>query len=322
MSFAAPHLLVWLLLIPLVVAGYALVESQRERRARKWATTALLPNMVARAPAWRRHLPFALMLFGLALLLVGFARPKATHTVKRQEATVVVVLDVSGSMAANDVQPSRLAAAKAAAYRLVDALPHGYRMSVVVFSDHSSVIAPPTEDVNAIRAAIARAHAGPQGTALGDAVDHAITVARQVPANSVGKKPPASIVVFSDGGITAGRVTPQQAASRATAVGVPVFTVAVGTPQGVVHQQLQGGFDEQIQVPVADSVLQQLSHDTRGRLWTSAGAFDAHAVIGELGSRTGTRHATVEVTAIAAAGGIAFMLAGAAISGLWFRRVT
>ena len=322
MSFAAPHLLVWLLLIPLAVAGYALVESQRERRARKWATTALLPNMVARAPAWRRHLPFALMLFGLALLLVGFARPKVTHTVKRQEATVVVVLDVSGSMAANDVQPSRLAAAKAAAYRLVDALPHGYRMSVVVFSDHSSVIAPPTEDVNAIRAAIARAHAGPQGTALGDAVDHAITVARQVPANSVGKKPPASIVVFSDGGITAGRVTPQQAASRATATVKTGTPTAVGTPQGVVHQQLQGGFDEQIQVPVADSVLQQLSHDTRGRLWTSAGAFDAHAVIGELGSRTGTRHATVEVTAIAAAGGIAFMLAGAAISGLWFRRVT
>jgi Ca-activated chloride channel homolog len=231
------------------------------------------------------------------------------------------VLDVSGSMAANDVQPSRLAAAQAAAYRLVDALPHGYRMSVVVFSDHSAVIAPPTEDVAAIRAAIARARTGPQGTALGDAVDHAITVARQVPPNAAGRKPPASIVVFSDGGITAGRVTPQQAATRATAVGVPVFALALGTPQGIVHQQLQGGFDEQIQVPVSDVPLQQLTHATRGQLWTSPAAFDPHAVFSELGSRTGTRRATIEVTAVAAAGGIVFMLAGALLSGLWFRRL-
>jgi Ca-activated chloride channel family protein len=189
--------------------------------------------------------------------------------VKRQQATVVVVLDVSGSMAAGDLQPSRLAAAKATAYRLVNALPHGYRASVVIFSDHSAVIAPPTDDLDSIRAAIARAHTGPQGTALGDAVYHAVDVARRVPAQSNGKRPPASVVVLSDGGLTAGRVTPQQAAKRAAGSRVPVFAVAFGTPQGIVRQQLQGGFEEQIQVPVSDTVLQQFAHWTGGRLWTS-----------------------------------------------------
>jgi Ca-activated chloride channel family protein len=321
-SFEAPHLLVWLLVIPVAVGLYALLESRRDRRAAAWATPALLPNMVSRAPAWRRSLPFALLLFGLALLLIGFARPTVTHTVKRQQATVVVVLDVSGSMAAGDLQPSRLAAAKATAYRLVNALPHGYRASVVIFSDHSAVIAPPTDDLNSVRAAIARAHTGPQGTALGEAVYHAVDVARRVPAQSNGKRPPASVVVLSDGGLTAGRVTPQQAAKRAAGSRVPIFAVAFGTPQGIVRQQLQGGFEEQIQVPVSDTVLQQFAHWTGGRLWTSPAEFDPRVVYRNLDARTGTQRKTVEVTAVAAGGGIAFMLAGAGLSGLWFRRLT
>ncbi len=97
--------------------------------------------MTSRPSPWRRHLPVALLLLGAALLLVGFARPAATITVKRQEATVVLVLDVSGSMAATDSQPTRLAAAKAVALRYVDGLPDGYRMSVVTFSDHAAVSA-------------------------------------------------------------------------------------------------------------------------------------------------------------------------------------
>jgi Ca-activated chloride channel family protein len=321
-SFEAPHLLVWLLAIPVVIAIYALVELRRDKRAAKWATPALLPNMVDRAPAWRRHVPFALLLVGLALLLVGFARPQAKHTVKNQEATVVLVLDVSGSMAANDLQPSRIAVAKAAAYRLVGALPHGYRASVVIFSDHSSVIAPPTSDGTAVRAAIARAHTGPQGTALGEAVYHAVDVARRVPTGSNGKKPPAAIVVLSDGGLTAGRITPQAAVKRATGAHVPVYAVVVGTPQGVVHQQLQGGYQEQIQVPASDTVLQLFARSTGGRFWTSPAQFDPHAVYRNLGSRTGTQRKSVEITAAAAGGGIAFMLVGAALSGLWFRRLT
>ena len=115
--------------------------------------------MTDRPPSWRRHLPVALLLAGAALLLVGFARPNATVTVKRQEATVVLVLDVSGSMAAKDSLPTRLAAAKAVALHYVDTLPSGYRMSVVTFSDHAAVSASPTHDLTAVRAAITKATA-------------------------------------------------------------------------------------------------------------------------------------------------------------------
>ena len=116
-------------------------------------------------------------------LLVGFARPQASIRVKRQDATVILVLDVSGSMAARDSNPTRLGAARAAAQRYVDKLPKGYRMAVVTFSDHTTLAAAPTHDVSLVRAAINRAHTGPQGTALADAVSRAVTIGRSVPAD-------------------------------------------------------------------------------------------------------------------------------------------
>ena len=112
MSFAAPLLLIFLLVVPLSVVVYLWLERRRERRAAGWAAPALLPNLVERPSSWRRHLPVALLLAGVTLLLVGFARPHTSISVKRQEATVVLVLDVSGSMAAKDVQPTRGRAAR------------------------------------------------------------------------------------------------------------------------------------------------------------------------------------------------------------------
>jgi Ca-activated chloride channel family protein len=321
-SFAAPGLLVALAVVPVAVAGYLLLERRRDSRAAAWASPALLPNMVDRPPAWRRRLPVGLLLAGMTLLLVGFARPTVRHMVKRQQATVVVVIDVSGSMAAGDARPNRLTVAKTIAYELAARLPHGYRMAVVTFSDHAAVVAPPTDDLGRIRAAIAAAHTGPQGTALGEAVFHAVDVVRAVPAGQGGKRPPAAILVLSDGGATAGRTSPQQAASRAANAKVPVFAVAIGTPTGVVHQALKGGYQERIDVPVQPVALDFFARSTGGRFFAGAQAFDPAAILRNLGSRSGTRRATVEVTAAAAGGGIAFMLVGAALSGLWFRRLT
>jgi Ca-activated chloride channel family protein len=321
-TFGAPGLLVLLVLVPLAAAAHVLFERNRDRRAAAWASPALLPNMAERPPLLRRHLPFALALVGLALLLVGFARPMATHRVKVQEATVVVVLDVSGSMAATDASPSRILLAKALAERLIAGLPHGYRVAVETFSDHSAVVAPPGDDLPRIQRAIAAARSGPQGTALAEAVDHAVAVANTVPPGPQGRKPPALIVVFSDGGQTAGRVTPQQAAARAANAHVPVYTVALGTPSGVVQQKLQGGLQERIEVPVEPLVLQFLSRSTGGRYAAGAEDFDLKGIYDNLGSRNGYRHSPIEVTAVAAGGGIAFILAGAVLSGFWFRRLT
>ncbi len=321
MTFAAPQLLFLLVLVPLAALAYYAHDRRHDIRAERWAHPALLPNMAARPPAWRRHLPFALLLIGVALLLVGFARPKTTRTVTDNQATVVVVLDVSGSMASNDVQPSRIAQAKAIAYALAKDLPKGYRMAVETFSDQSNVVAPPSDDLNRIRAAIAAARTGPQGTALSQAVFHAVQVARTVPEEKSGKKPPAAIVVVSDGGATAGRVTPQQAASRAADAKVPIDSVLVGTPNGVVHQQLKGGYTEQIEVPAQPVTLQYFARTTGGRFAADPQSFDAHAVFANLGSRAGTRRATIEISAAAAGGGMAFMVLGMGLSGLWFRRL-
>ena len=322
MSFASPVLLVLLLAVPAAAFALRALDRARARRSAAWAPEALQPNMVERPPSWRRHLPTALLLVGVAILLVGFARPKASFTVSTQQATLVVVLDVSGSMAAGDVQPSRLASAKLLADRFLRELPHGYQMAVVTFSDHSAVVASPTHDLDRVRAAIAAAHAGPQGTALADAVVRAVKVAQSVkgtPGSS--KRPPAVVVLLSDGGQTSGRVTPQQAAQTARKAGIPVATVLLGTPDGVVTQKLQGGYAERIQVPADPTVLQAISSGSGGAYHSSPGAVDPRRVYQALGSRGGTRRKTVEVTAAAAGGGLAFMLAGALLGGVWFRRM-
>jgi Ca-activated chloride channel family protein len=319
-SFTAPQLLLLLMLVPLAALAYVLHDRRHDRRANAWSQPALLPNMAKRPPALRRHLPFALLLIGVALLLVGFARPKTTHTVAENQATVVVVLDVSGSMAAHDAHPTRIAQAKTIAYALAKDLPKGYRMAVETFSDNSAVVAPPSSDLNRIRAAIAAARVGPQGTALAQAVFHAVQVALTVPEEKSGKKPPAAIVVLSDGGATAGRVSPQQAAARAANAKVPVDSVLFGTPNGVVHQKLKGGYTEQIEVPAQPVTLQYLARSTGGRYAATPDAFDARAVFRNLGSRAGTRRAAIEISSAAAGGGLAFMVLGMGLSGLWFRR--
>lgn len=320
MSFGSPVLLLALLAVPAAVAGYLWFERRRDSRAAPWATPALLPNMVARPAPWRRHLPTALVLAGVTLLLVGFARPHAQLTVSRQEATVVLVLDVSGSMAANDVQPSRLAGARTAALRFVDQLPHGYRASVITFSDHAAVVAPATYDLTQVRTAIEHAKSGPQGTALAEAVSRGVDVGLSV-HGSGNVRPPAVVVLFSDGGQTAGRMTPQQAAAKAKKAGIPVSTVLVGTPDGVVHQPLKGGYTEQIQVPAQPQVLQQIATGSGGRYYGGLGALDVKSTYADLGSRIGHKRKSVEVTSAAAGGGLVFLLAGAVLSGLWFRRV-
>jgi Ca-activated chloride channel family protein len=321
-TFYAPALLVLLLLVPAAVAAYWWFNKNRDRRVAPWATPTLVPNMVKRPTKWRRHLPVALLLVGVTLLLVGFARPAATLNVKRQEATVILVLDVSGSMAAKDSFPTRIAAAKALALKYVDSLPKGYRVSVITFSDHAAVTVAPTEDLDHARAVIEKAKTGPQGTALADAVQRGVDVAKAVKGSQKGApRPPAVVVVFSDGGQTAGRVTPQQAAVAASRAKIPVSTVALGTPDGVVLQQLQGGFTERIQVPVQPQVLQGIARISGGTFTQGAANVDVKRTYSELGSRTGTKRKKVEVTAVTAAGGMAFMLAGALVSGLWFRRV-
>jgi Ca-activated chloride channel homolog len=321
MSFGIPLLLLCLLAVPVAAGGLWVLDRRRRRRAADWAPAALLPNMTTRPSPGRRHLPAALTLVGVALLLVGFARPKASFDVKAQEATLVLVLDRSGSMAANDARPTRFAAAKSIAQRFLAKAPSGYRVGLVTFSDHVAVSASPTHSIAAVTAALARAHTGPQGTALADAIVRAVRVASTVHGSIAGHRPPAAIVVLSDGGQTTGRVTPQQAAARARQARIPVSTILIGAPDGVVQQKLKGGFTERIQVPAVPQALEALAQGSGGRFTGGPATVDVAGLYDELGTRTGQRKKTVEVSAAAAGGGLAFVLAGGLLSGLWFRRI-
>jgi Ca-activated chloride channel family protein len=319
-SFAAPAALALLLVMPVAVWGWLRLDRSRLQRASAWATPALLPNMAAKAPRRNSMLPAMLLLCGVTLLLVGFARPQASVTVRNENATLILVLDVSGSMASEDAPPSRIAQARLLANRFVSSVPASYHVAVVTFSDHVAVVAPPTTDFARVRQAIAQAKVGPQGTALGEAVYRAVDVARAVP-KADGKIPPASIVLLSDGGSTAGRITEQEAMTKAHDQKVPVNAIVLGTPSGIVKQALQGGLTEQIEVPADAATLRAYTRASSGRFFEGAAAVNVKAVDDSLATRAGHHKKKVEVTAAAAGGGIAFMVIGAALSGLWFRRL-
>ncbi len=177
MSFSSPLWLLALLLLPLLVGAYLWHERQRQRAAAAWANPLLVPNLVDRAPGRRRHLPIALLLVALAVMIVGVARPHATVTTRREEATVILAMDVSRSMGAQDVPPTRLAAAKTAALEFARKVPKKFRIGVVAFSTRAQVALPPTADRELLHTSLDALHTG-EGTSIGDAVALAASIPR------------------------------------------------------------------------------------------------------------------------------------------------
>lgn len=318
MSFVAPVWLLALLAVPLLAAAYALHERRRRRAAAAFGNPALFPNVVARSPGWRRHLPVAVLLVGVAAMVVGVARPQATVHVRREQATVVVAVDVSRSMTATDIQPSRLGAAAAAARSFLAKVPARYRVALVAFGSYAVLAVPPTEDRQAVLDAFKTLRPG-EGTALGDAVAlSARTVQRQ--RASDGTVPPAALVVISDGAPDGGRTSLATAVKRAKAAHLPVYTVLVGTQNGVVEETLTGGYKATIKVPAQPQTLQQLAAQTGGTSFAAPDQTQLRAVYEHLGSRLGTRTTTREVTDVVAAGSALLLLGGVALSLLWFGR--
>jgi Ca-activated chloride channel homolog len=318
-SFSNPLALVALAVVPALAAAYVWRERRRERDAAAWARPALLPNLVDRAPGIRRHLPFAVLGVALTALIVGVARPHATVSVRREDATVLLAIDTSRSMGATDVEPTRLRAAQTAADDFVDQVPKKFRVGVVAFGTHATVAAAPTTDRDYVKSAIAALHTG-EGTAIGDAVALAANLAaRDRKAN--GGVTPTAVLLLSDGSRDGGRFSPQQAAARARAQHVPVSTVALGTPNGVVRHALPGGLTEIIQVPPSPQTLKQIAATTGGRFYSAVDLASLKSVYEHLRSQLGHKHESRELTDLFAAGGGALMLLGGALSALWFRRV-
>jgi Ca-activated chloride channel family protein len=322
MSFGSPILLLALLVVPLAVAGWLWLDRQREQDGAAWASSSLLPNMAPAAPGWRRYVPLVLFLIGLTFLLVGFARPEAKLDTTREGATVVLLMDVSYSMQATDVKPSRLRAARSQALEFLNKLPKKYRVGVVTFAEHVSVPVPPTYDRERVKRVLSFTPGG-EGTALARGVVRSVDVARKAVGriSAERSRPPAAVLLISDGAQTQGRATPAQVAVYARKRGVPVSAVALGTVNGIVERKLPGGFTERIAVPPDPSALKTIAEGSRGTFFQAAGAVQLKKVYDELGSRLAHQQKRREVTAAAAGAGLAFLLAGALLSGVWFRRV-
>ena len=319
MSFHWPMVLLGLLAVPALLALYAADQRRRASIAARFANPSLFPNLVGRSPRWRRHVPFALLLIALAALVVGVARPHAMVTVRHEEATVILDIDVSRSMAATDVQPSRLQAARVAATDFLEKIPEKFRVAVVSFASRAVVALPPTTDRSLAQQALASLEPG-QGTALGDSLELSARLARRE-RTADGSVLPASVLLISDGTQDGGRFAPQAGAERAKAEAMPVYTVLVGTDSGVVEQMLPGGLRAIVRVPPSPDTLEQLAEATGGEFFTATNDERLRNVYKRLGSRLGSEKKPREITDLFAAGAAGLLLVAGGLSTAWFRRM-
>ncbi len=319
MSFGWPIALFGLLLVPLLVGLYVWHDRRRRDVAARFGNPALMPNVIDREPGRLRYLPLAVLLLALTAMVVGVARPHATVNVSREEATVVLALDVSRSMKATDVEPTRLDAARNAAKVFLADIPEKYRVGIVSFATRAVVALPPTADRELASRSLDTLKFG-EGTAIGDAVALSLQIGRRQREED-GAIPPTSVLVISDGARDGGILDPDAAAERARKLGVPVYTVLVGTPEGVVEETLPGGFRRLIRVPTDPGIMTRIAEISGGEFFTAVDDEGLSQVYEELGSRLGTKREDREITDFFAAGSALLLLTGGALSALLFRRV-
>ena len=319
MTFEWPLALVGLIVLPILIVLYVVRERRRTDYASRFTTPGLLPNLVDESPRWRRHLPLAVLLIALAAMVVGVARPHAMLNVKREEATAILVIDTSLSMGADDMKPTRLEVARREARAFLDQLPSRYRLAIVGFSGRAYVALPPTDDRDLAVQALRNLHPA-EGTSLGDAVALATRIAGRQRATD-GSKPPAAIIVISDGAQMSGRTSPDAAALQARKAHIPIYSVLVGTQNGVIDVPLPGGLHAAMRVPTNPDTLRMVTQATGGRFFAAPNAPQLRTVYQHLGSRLGSRRESREVTNLFAGGSAALLLVGGGLSALWFRRV-
>jgi Ca-activated chloride channel family protein len=316
MTFLAPSRLL-LLVLPLALLALYLVLARRRRlHAVRLPTTRVLASVVPKRSVWRRHVPAAVALLTLVLLVMAIARPARDERVPRQEAIVVLAVDVSASMTATDVSPSRIDAAVAAASDFVDQVPARFQLGLVAFDGTARVLATPTADHDAVRTALHQLTPG-EGTAAGEGIAAALdAISSSVSASGAGGRHlPASIVLLSDGATTVGRPV-EEAAREAADRSVPVSTIAFGTDSGTV---VVGG--EVVPVPADRQAMAEVADITGGTASTAETASQLHKVYDDIGARVGS---VVEQREIGRAFlGVALVVLLAAVAGsfVWAPRL-
>jgi Ca-activated chloride channel family protein len=312
MSFLSPTRLLLLLPVLAVAAFYVVQALRRKQYAARFTDLSLLASVAPRRPAWfKRHVPAILLLLALTGLVISLARPTNTERVPRERATVVLAIDVSNSMAAEDVEPTRLAAAQEGALSFVDQLPKRLNLGLVAFDGSASVLVSPTTDRDTVREAIQELQLGP-GTAIGDAVATSLEAIRSVPGGGNGQPPPPGrIVLLSDGETTRG-LPNEAAAQQAKTANVPVSTIAYGTQDGEVT--ISGST---IGVPVNVEALRALADETGGKQYRAETSSQLKNVYADIGSSIGFDRHRVEVGRWFVGVALLLGLIGTALSVLW-----
>jgi Ca-activated chloride channel homolog len=317
-TFAQPLLLLTLLAVPLAIVLYVVAERRRMRYAIRFTNVDVLAAVVG-GRIWRRYVPALLFLLALAALCIGVARPQHTTLVAKDRATVILVVDVSRSMEAKDVKPSRIGAATAAVRLFLDKIPDRLQVGLIAFAGDPAVAAPPTSDHALVREALRTLQWYPSfgGTAIGDALAEAVRLGQQAVGGGNGNlaanlsvpaertKGLVSILFLSDGAQTRGQLLPLEGADRARSAGIPVYTVALGTPNGMLQfgfprppQGFPGGFGQGRQVPVPPDpeTLRAVANRTGGQFFAARDAKSLQAAYTKLGSRLGRTPGKGEIT--------------------------
>ena len=270
----------------------------------------------------RRHLPPLLLMAALAVLVVALARPQRTVAAPERAATVMMVTDISGSMNATDVEPNRISAAVKSARRLTDELPKTFRLGLVTFSDFAEQRAAPSTDRAAVLGALDRLTAV-GGTAMGLGLERGLEAAKQPVANADGtgtSRLPAVLVLLSDGKDTQGGIAPTEVAQRAREAGIPIFAIALGTPDGEVEVRDSFGLTTRIQVPPDTETLKEIARISKGRFYEAADSAKLEEIYAGLGTRLSSKQVKEEVTVAFAGGALLLVLLGGGLSMAWFGR--
>jgi Ca-activated chloride channel homolog len=309
MRFAFPVAFVGLVLLGALAVAYLALERRRRRAARAFAAPETTPFVAPRPLSWRRHLPPLLLAAALAFLVVAAARPQAVMSRDVELATVMLVVDVSNSMNATDVAPSRLGAAHEAVRTFLEEIPPRFRVGAVAFADRAELIAPPTTDRDAVIGALEATDTS-QGTLIGDGLARALK-ALEADWRREGESPGAVLLV-SDGRDTGSRVPPDLAAARAAYAGVPVYSVAIGD---VAAAPTTGPRPPDVEL------LRRIAADAGGGSFLAPTADELRQVYRDLGSRLTTEEAMQDVSVLFVAVAIGLALAAAAASLVWTRRM-
>ena len=338
MSFIWIELLWLLFLVPLLIGIYIIMQRRRQKYALRYASLSLVKEAIGRGPGFRRHIPPILFLIALTIIIVALARPAATIMLPSMQGTVILTVDVSGSMRADDVKPSRLEAAKAAARVFVEKQAKNVRIGIEQFSESTAILQAPTTDRESIMAAINRL-TWQRRTAIGSGILTSLDAIFEEPgkksdlpssrdplkpAEQKPKPPPvapgsyasAIIVLLTDGQSNTGP-PPLEVVVQAADRGVRVYTVGVGNPEGTILK-LEG---YSMRVRLDEETLKRIAERTNAKYFRADNETDLNDIYENLSTQLVFKTEQTELTAYFTAGAAFFLLIAGALSLLWFNRL-